>query len=317
MFCLCFETDKDIMNHMRYTDLATLREYNMTNLETVAHRKKAKLILISLCIYVVWTVATYLLEGRIHLLQKIDVFGRFEYAIVANMIIGTVVAIWLISYYHIPSKFVSVKQMGFQQLNRKFITIIVISSLLGFGLFIFQRPASLNPIVIFNIFAQTLPVSIAEVVVCWGVVGTSFESILLLFSKSRTGLKGKEKNKKASTRIIAAIVGAVVATVLFGAYHFAHSPPFNQLNTVLFLMIPGTLTSIVYFIGRNIYVTVIFHNFQALYGVMRSIDIISFNHLLYPLLIMASISILILIVADLFLVRRQIITSSTNNKNCS
>jgi hypothetical protein len=57
----------------------------MTNLEPVAHRKKAKLVLISLCVYLVWTAVTYLLEGRIHLLQRVDVFGRFEYAIVANM----------------------------------------------------------------------------------------------------------------------------------------------------------------------------------------------------------------------------------------
>jgi hypothetical protein len=81
----------------------------MTNLEPVAHRKKANLVMISLCVYVVWTAAPYLLEGRIHLLQRIDVFGRFEYAIIANMIIGTVVAIWLVSHYYIPTKFVLAK----------------------------------------------------------------------------------------------------------------------------------------------------------------------------------------------------------------
>jgi len=124
----------------------------------------------------------------------------------------------------------------------------------------------------------------------------------------------KWKSKKI-THIFAIIVGAGLATVLFGVYHFAHSPPFNQLNTVLFLMIPGALTSVVYFIGRNIYATIIFHNFQALYGVMRNIDITSFSHLLYPLIIMASVSILILIAADLLLVRRQIITNVTNTKN--
>jgi hypothetical protein len=132
-------------------------------------------------------------------------------------------------------------------------------------------------------------------------------------------LKGKEKNKKAfSIHIPAIILGTVVATVLFEVYHFAHSPPFNQLNTVLFLMIPGTLTSIVYFIGRNVYATVIFHNFQALYGVMRSIDVTSFSHLLYPLLIMASVSVFILIGANLFLVRKGkiiIADTDTDSKN--
>lgn len=128
----------------------------MTNPEPIARQKKAKLILISLCVYIVWTAATYLLEGRIHLLQRIDVLGRFEYTIIVNMIIGTVAAIWLISRYHIPSKFVSAKQLGFQQVNRRFIIVLVISSLLGFGLFLFQRPVSLNPVIISNVFAQTL-----------------------------------------------------------------------------------------------------------------------------------------------------------------
>lgn len=274
----------------------------MTNLEPAAHRLKARLVPISLYVYVVWTAVTYLLEGRIHLLQRIDMFGRFEYAIIANMITGTIAAIWLLRYYHIPSKFVSAKQMGFQQVSRRFIIVLVMSGLLGFGLFMFQRPVSLNPIIIANVFSQTLPTSIAEVVVCWVVVGASFESLLLPSGKNQSELKAK--NKKA-TNVTAIIVGGVVATVLFGVYHFAHSPPFNQLNTVLFLMIPGALTSIVYFVGRNIYATVIFHNFQALSGVTRNIDIASFSHLIYPLLITALVSIVVLIAADVLLVRRR------------
>jgi len=73
----------------------------MTNLEPTAHRRKAKPIFISLYVYVVWSVVTYLLEGRIHLLQRADVIGRFEYVVIANMAIGTVLAIWLLRYYHI------------------------------------------------------------------------------------------------------------------------------------------------------------------------------------------------------------------------
>jgi len=60
----------------------------MTNQEPIAHRMKSKLVLISLYVYVVWTAVTYLLEGRIHLLQRIDIFGRFEYVIIANLITG-------------------------------------------------------------------------------------------------------------------------------------------------------------------------------------------------------------------------------------
>jgi hypothetical protein len=48
---------------------------------------------------------TYLLEGRIHLLQRIDMLGRFEYAIITNLITGTVAVVWLLRYYDI-TKFI-------------------------------------------------------------------------------------------------------------------------------------------------------------------------------------------------------------------
>ncbi|HET7147197.1 MAG TPA: CPBP family glutamic-type intramembrane protease [Candidatus Nitrosopolaris sp.] len=275
----------------------------MTNLELTAHRRKAKPILISLYVYVVWSIVTYLLEGRIHLLQRADVVGRIEYVVIANMVIGTVLAIWLLRYYHISSDFISTRKLGFQSVNRRFWVVVGIASVIGFVLFIFQGPVSLNPVVISNVFAQTLPTSIAEVVVCWVVVGASIESQVLAKGKHEFG------NGKMTKNITAAIIGAVVATILFGVYHFAHSPPFNQANTVLFLMIPGALTGVVFFVGRNIYAALIFHNFQALFGVMRSIDITSYTHPIYPLLIMGLVSILILIAADVFFARRKIGTT--------
>jgi hypothetical protein len=88
-------------------------------------------------------------------------------------------------------------------------------------IFQFQGPLSsslLNPLVITNVFSQTLPGSIAEVIVCWSVVGVSLESLL--------------KNKFGN--IVSIILCIAVSTVFFGVYHFAHSSPFNQINIVLF-----------------------------------------------------------------------------------
>jgi membrane protease YdiL (CAAX protease family) len=143
-----------------------------------------------------------------------------------------------------------------------------------------------------NVFAQTLPTSIAEVVICWAVLGTAFESFI------------QPKGRRGRRRIASIIIGAIVATILFGVYHFAHSPPFNQPNMVLFLIYPGILTSIVYFVGRDVYATIIFHKFQALFGVMMGIDLESSAQLLYPILILATISTLVLVISDLALIRR-------------
>jgi hypothetical protein len=46
---------------------------------------KNKPILIPIAIYFLWVLATYLLEGRINLLQNPDSIGRFTYAITANI----------------------------------------------------------------------------------------------------------------------------------------------------------------------------------------------------------------------------------------
>ena len=226
-----------------------------------------------------------LLEGRVNLLQKPDPLGRFTYTIIANIAIGTVIAIWLLKP-SISEGFLTIRQLGFQSLKRILIAV-TIAGIIGFLLFIAQRPVSVDPIVIVNIFFQTLPTSIAEVVICWAAIGTTFESV--------AGDRG---------RIIAIILGATLATILFGIYHFAHSPPFNEPEMVLFLMYPGVLTSLVYFIGRDIYATIIFHNFQALFGVMMGVNVVSFTQPIYPILILAGISMLALAILDLILVRK-------------
>jgi hypothetical protein len=244
-----------------------------------------KLLFIPLVIYIIWTLATYLLEGRIYLLQRPDPLGRFTYTVTANMVIGIVITIWLLKP-SISAGFLTIRQLGFQSPKRILIAVTILG-IFGFLLFIAQRPVSVDPIVIVNIFSQTLPISIAEVAICWAAIGTTFESVA--------------RNKG---RIISIIFGAAIATILFGVYHFAHSPPFNEPGMVLFIMYPGILTSLVYFIGRDIYATIIFHNFQALFGVMMSVNVASFTQPIYPILILAVVSILVLVMLDLLLVRK-------------
>lgn len=132
-------------------------------------------------------------------------------------------------------RFVTAKQVGFQPSVRRLIVVAVIAGLIGFTLFTIQKPVSLNPIVILNVFSQTLPTSIAELVVCWAVVGTVLESTF----------------RCKSDKIISIILAGLASTILFGIYHFAHSPPFNQPYMILFLMFPGAVTSIIYFVGTR------------------------------------------------------------------
>ena len=247
-------------------------------------------VLLALGVYLVWTAITYLLEGRISLMHDPTPTGRAVYVLLANVVIGIGLAAWALGLF-VRSNSVSAKQLGFRSLKRAAVAGLVALAV-GGGLFLLQGPPSLNPLVLFNGFAQVLPVSIAEVVVCWAVVGGSFEA----WSQS----KGK---------VVGVIVGIVAANFLFGVYHYAHSAPFNQTWMVFFLMIPGLVTSLVYFLGRDIYATVIFHNFLGMTGVMQNVDLERFSQPMYHLYILLVISVVVLIAADIFFIRRLRITN--------
>ena len=100
------------------------------------------------------------------------------------------------------------------------------------------------------------------------------------------------------------IVAAIVASVFFGVYHFAHSPPFDTVPLVVFLSAIGLLTSVFFFVSRDVYGTIAFHNFLGILGVIRALEtsgnLSSFEHPIIPLLVMAVIAIALLITAHVF-----------------
>jgi hypothetical protein len=61
-----------------------------------------------------------------------------------------------------------------------------------------------------NVFAQTLPTFIAEVVICWVILGIAFESFI-----QPDGRRGRGRR-----RITSIIIGAIVATILFQSISF-------------------------------------------------------------------------------------------------
>ena len=144
---------------------------------------------------------------------------------------------------------------------------------------------------ILNAFAQVLVVSAAEVIVCWAVLGCAFESAL-----------------QGVGRWFAVIVAAVIASMLFGVYHFAHSAPFNSVGMVAFLSAIGLVTSLFFFVSRDVYGTIVFHNFLGVLGVVNAL---AAKNLLQPLtepqprlLGTAIVTILVLMTVERFALRR-------------
>ena len=250
--------------------------------QEVSSRNPLKLIAIALSIYIIWVVATYLLEGRIHLFQKVDPIGRMTYVVIANIAIGTVLSAIAIRYL-LKAQLVKPEQLGLNKSRIRTAAVIASAAAGGLALFMLQNPRTLEPIVVFNVFMQALPVSIAEVMVCWALIGSSFESI------------AKNNNKR---KIMSVIVGAIAASVLFGVYHYAHSPPFNQTSIVLFLMFPSIATAVTYFLGRDIYATVIVQNFMGIFGVIANLPALEpFRQPMVPIYVLSAVSVAVLVIS--------------------
>jgi ABC-type uncharacterized transport system permease subunit len=128
--------------------------------------------------------------------------------------------------------------------------------------------------------------------VCWALIGASFESLA--------------KNNNNNSRIVSSvIVGAVAASVLFGIYHYAHSPPFNHTNMVLFLMLPSIASAVTFFLGRDIYATVIVQNFMGIVGVLSGLPNLEvYKQPMVPIYALSAISIAALVIAVSLMIKK-------------
>jgi membrane protease YdiL (CAAX protease family) len=117
------------------------------------------------------------------------------------------------------------------------------SGRLGFAFYAVQGAPSWNPVVLINAYSQVLVGSIAEILVCWAVIGSVSQALL-----------------QDRGRWVSVILAAIIASVFFGVYHFGHSPPFNTVALVVFLSVIGLVTSVFFFVSRDVYGTIAFHN---------------------------------------------------------
>lgn len=243
----------------------------------------------ALGLFVLWSLATWLLEGRLlTLLRPEAARARLLYAVVANVLIGTVLAGAVLRRF-VRRGAAAPAALGLASARRTGLGVLA-GGALGMIVFVAQRPPTLEPVVLLNGFSQTLVVSIAEVLVCWAVLGGA-----VLASTRAIG----------STASMAAAL--VVSAGFFGVYHFAHSPPFDSLRMVMLLTAVGLVTGIFFFTMRDVYGTVLFHNFLALTGVTRALAesdrLADFASVQRPLIGTAAASIVVLVLTDRLLVR--------------
>jgi hypothetical protein len=256
------------------------------------HNTLWRALALAASLYVAWTAATYLLEGRLlTLLRPEDTADRLTYAVVANLLIGTVGAVGVVRWLH-GQGLLRLDAAGFRGW-RHTLGSVAAGLVLGGIIYAVQPSPVWQPGLLLNGFAQVLVVSIAEVLVCWAVIATLSEQLLLRRFGSRVAYTGT----------------ALIASVLFGGYHLAHSPPFNTLDMVLLLTAVGLGTSVFFLKARSVYGTIAFHNMLGLYGVTQSLattaeSLDAYESPQWPLLGMAAVALLLLVVLDTQWLRR-------------
>jgi hypothetical protein len=236
----------------------------------------------------VWTLATYLLEARLSTFLRPDATtSRFVYTVVANVLIGTIGAAWVIRTLVRAAELPGVTTYGIAGPFR-ILVLVPVAALLA-GLFLAgQELPTVDPVILANASAQVLVVSIAEVVVCWCLFGSVLRNAF-----------GPE--------FASAGTAVVFAALAFGVYHFAHSPPFNTPAMVVLLSGVGVATGVFFFLGGDLYSTIVLHNAFAVRGVIQALDesgnLDRYASPQLPLIATAIAAVVVLVIADLMLIR--------------
>jgi Type II CAAX prenyl endopeptidase Rce1-like len=106
---------------------------------------------------------------------------------------------------------------------------------------------------------------------------------------------------------VSAGTAVVSAALAFGVYHFAHSPPFNTTAMVLLLSGVRVATGIFFFLGGDLYSTIVLHNAFAPRGVISALgESGNFDRYTSPRLsLIATVigAVVVLVIADVVLIR--------------
>ena len=241
--------------------------------------------------YLAWVAATYLLEGMVGTLTRPEATGlRLAYALIANLGVGILLPLWIIRHlvrigWGVPADF------GFSGIGRVALSAAG-GALAGYALFAQSQSEPAHPLVVLNSFAQVWVVSVAEILVCWGLAGSAV--FVALRRWSRWG---------------AYAAAAAAGSILFGVYHFAHSAPFNEVRMVVFLTGIGLVTSLWWFASRDVYGTAVSHNFFGVTGVLAALQagglVPEQPTLAVPLLVTAGVVTLALAIPGLLWLRRR------------
>lgn len=215
-------------------------------------RLSPRMAVVAVGLWLVWTVVTWLLEGRARTaLRPAAVEEGVRFVLLAHLLIGVVGGAFVMR--RLRGAGIGLTEMGVHSPVRSAWSIPA-AIVLGIGAMLVVDLPTSDPNAVLNALASSIAAAAAEVVVCWAVIGGVAEALT------------KQRGVLASR-----LVHLVVSSVAYAAYHVAHSPPYAEPVHLVVLAVVGLGTGLFFLTTRDVYGTVILHASLAVYGVLEAV----------------------------------------------
>jgi hypothetical protein len=243
-----------------------------------------RLLLIPLLIYGVWTLETYLLEGSIGLFLIFQPLSLILYTVFANIIVGIAIPVICLRSAFLSGG-VNMFQIGFCSPLRT-VPTTALTALLGYLYLITFTPFGTHRVALFNLLALVIPVAVAEVMICWVLIGTHIQAFV---RKDGTG--------------VSIIFSVAITSILFWLSFAAHSQPLNPPGALSHLLILGVAAALFFFVVRDVYASTVFVACGTMPVMFQQADPAFSTGYLSPLFVSAALSLACLIGCHVYLFR--------------
>jgi len=195
-----------------------------------------RLLVIPVLVSAIWVLEIYLFGGAVHLFTAPAGPALALYTIVACILIGLVIPVFLIRRAFISGA-VNMFQFGFRSLRRT-ISMAAITCLLLYGSFILFSPPGLGRVAFTQSFLLLLPTGIAAAMICWVIAGTHVQALV-----------------RYGGPVISIPAGIVVTGILFGLAMLMLVPAPRSPDLLSLYIGAGILMALFFFAVRDIYAT--------------------------------------------------------------
>ena len=230
-----------------------------------------RLLVIPLLVYCIWLMEIFLLERNARLFLQPDPAGLVIYTLVASVLIGSVVPLFLIRRSFLSGA-VNLFQIGFRSARRTVMACALTLAILSVAVVLFNPPG-MDRLSFFRVFLLLLPTGIASAMVCWVLVGTHVQALV--------------RGGGAPASIC---VGVVATSILFGMVSLVQTPGVLPHEMTLWSIVSGVIAALFFFSVRDVYATSMVATMLMVFLMTAGTGIAYPGYAMTPVLLSAAIS---------------------------